>query len=99
MSLRAAAALLVITARRIAGFYRIRRAPTIEALLAENETKLLERSARGETGAAETAIKQQAARRVSMKGQAASSYRAADMPRVHPIEDESSRDSDSVLEA
>ena len=89
MSLRAALALLVITARQIAGFYRIRRAPSLEALLAENETKLLERSARGETGAAETAIKHKSTRRVS-NGQATSAdrYGVAGSPQVHPVEAE-----------
>ena len=98
VSSRAALALLVITARQIAGFYRIRRAPSIEALLAENEAKLLEQSARNDTGtgAAETAFKLQYARRVS-KGQASDLYHAADTPQVHPIEVEASRDSNSAL--
>lgn len=81
-------------------FYRIRRAPSLEALLAENETKLLERRARGETGAAETAVSMNSARSFSRNEQAASTdrYRVAATPQVHPLEVESSRDSHSVLE-
>ena len=81
----------------LAGFYRIRRAPSIEVLLAENEAKLLKQSS--DAAAAETAIKQQSARRVSIHEAASTDrYRIADSPQVHPIEVES-RDSNSVLVA
>ena len=79
-----------------AGFYKIRRAPSIEELIAENEAKLLDaaQSAGGDDGAA--AIKQQSARRVS-QGQAMKTDRyLASTPQVHPVEVETDPDARSV---
>ena len=85
-----------MTIAPIAGFYKIRRASSIEALIAENEAKLLDaaQSAGGDDGAA--AKKQQSARRVS-QGQAMKADRyLASTPQVHPVEVETTPDTKAV---